>query len=85
MNNFEAFNALLSLVNTSEDGSIEEHLAWMVQNQESRGINKLTLHIMKLGDASVQVCPMAIPIAVDCSYVDKFNPFAVANHNDLSI
>ncbi len=27
MNNFEAFNALLSLVNTSEDGSIEEHLA----------------------------------------------------------
>jgi hypothetical protein len=50
-----------------------------------QGINKLTLHIMKLGDASVQVCPMAIPIAVDCSYVDKFNPFAVANHNDLSI
>jgi hypothetical protein len=32
--NFETFNALLSLVNTSEDDSIEEHLAWMVQNQE---------------------------------------------------
>jgi hypothetical protein len=40
---------------------------------------------MKLGDAGVQVCPLAIPIPVDCSSVDKFNPFAAANHNDLSI
>lgn len=57
----------------------------MVQNQESRVSINWLFTLWKLGDAGVQVCPMAIPIPVDCSYVDKFNPFAAANHNDLSI
>jgi hypothetical protein len=86
MNNFETFNAFIVISEYVRRRWLHRRASGM-NGSKSRiqGINKLTLQIMKLGDAGVQVHPMAIPIPVDCSYVDKFNPFAAANHNDLSI
>ncbi len=85
MNNFETFNALLSLVNTVRKCLQRRASGMNGSKSRIQGINKLTLQIMNL---VMQVCKFVqwpLQSLWDCSYVDKFNPFAAANHNDLSI
>jgi hypothetical protein len=64
MNNFETFNALLSLVNTVRKCLNRRASGMNGSKSRIQGINKIDSSDYELGDASVQVCPMAITISV---------------------